>query len=73
MPRGVWHFNALSVKGIVVHTVAELFLDPAADLEAGLRCDGDIACIKQTVDVPPQEKAIALAVALDVTLDDLTE
>ena len=53
MPRVVGHLDALSVKGIVVHAVVELFLDPAADLEAELRCDCDVPCIKQTVDIPP--------------------
>nr|WP_241772230.1 hypothetical protein [Rhodobacter capsulatus] len=59
MPRVVGHLDALSVKGIVVNAVVELFLDPAADLEAKFRCDGDVACIKQTVDISPQEEAIA--------------
>jgi hypothetical protein len=47
-----------AVQSVVVVSVLELLLDPAADLEPHLRRHRDIAAIEEAVNVAPEQKSV---------------
>ena len=49
----LWNDDPLSVKGVVVLAVFELFTNASADLEVQIGRHRHIACVKQAVDVAP--------------------
>ena len=50
--------DPLTVEGIIVLAVVELLVNVPADLEVKVGRHRHIACVKQAVDVAPQEKPI---------------
>jgi hypothetical protein len=53
-PQIVWGRNPAALKLVILPSVLELLLDAAAHLELEFRRDGDIARVKQAVNVASQ-------------------
>jgi len=56
------HPDALTVEGHVGLAVVEVVLEAAADEEATVGGDGDVAGVEETVDVGAEEEAVVEAV-----------
>src|SRR4029077_1659951 len=57
-----WHPDTLVVRAADALAVVEVILEAAADEEAAVRGDGDVALIVEAMDVGTEEKAVVEAV-----------